>query len=438
VLGPEWGARGKGPRIGPEYTFGIYMHKALQEPVLIIKTAWGGKSLNFDFRPPSAGTWTPPPGHPDLVDAPKPAALPLPDKIDLPTGYQPGEDLVPKYAGRVGKFMGLRPMRGVAIGKVNGVHPIYLTASPEQQFKGEPFRKGDLIIGINGEGLRNDSIQHWREVFWTAHKRNWMINVTRWRNGKIESFDFDVAQRLPGGRAGIAAYEAEQAKRRIEREKLKGHYYRLMMGHVKNVLGDIKKVYPDYDPQQGYEVAGFVWFQGWNDMVDGGTYPNRDKPRGYEQYSWLLTHFIKDVRKELNTPNLPFVIGVMGVGGEKDKSKANFRDAMAAPASDPQFKGTVAAVRTGKYWDYQLEALASRSHKVSYQRTVLQKRDGLEGQALNDAYTKYRAEFFTPEEEKILKIGKSNQGFHYLGSGKIVAGIGKGFAEAMLKMHKPR
>jgi hypothetical protein len=41
------------PRIGPEYTFGIYMHKHLNEPFLIIKTAWGGRSLHRDFRPPS-------------------------------------------------------------------------------------------------------------------------------------------------------------------------------------------------------------------------------------------------------------------------------------------------------------------------------------------------------------------------------------------------
>lgn len=48
---------GKGVRIGPEYTFGIYMHKLLGEPILIIKTAWGGKDLINQFRPPSAGPY---------------------------------------------------------------------------------------------------------------------------------------------------------------------------------------------------------------------------------------------------------------------------------------------------------------------------------------------------------------------------------------------
>lgn len=51
------------------------------------------------------------------------------------------------------------------------------------------------------------------------------------------------------------------------KEKETGVYYRLMIEHVQKVLGDIKRVVPSYDPAQGYEWAGFVWFQGWNDIV---------------------------------------------------------------------------------------------------------------------------------------------------------------------------
>ena len=43
--------------IGPEFTFGIYMEKTLGEPILIIKTAWGGRKLSVDFRSPSSGKW---------------------------------------------------------------------------------------------------------------------------------------------------------------------------------------------------------------------------------------------------------------------------------------------------------------------------------------------------------------------------------------------
>ena len=60
----------------------------------------------------------------------------------------------------------------------------------------------------------------------------------------------------------------------LRKAKATGVYYRLMIEHVKKVLADPKRVCPDYDPQQGYEIAGFVWLQGFNDMVDGHVYPN--------------------------------------------------------------------------------------------------------------------------------------------------------------------
>ncbi len=40
---------------GPEVAFGHLMGEHFTEQVLIIKTAWGGKSLDVDFRPPSSG-----------------------------------------------------------------------------------------------------------------------------------------------------------------------------------------------------------------------------------------------------------------------------------------------------------------------------------------------------------------------------------------------
>ena len=45
----------KDDRIGPELGFGCVVSDAFKEPVLLIKCAWGGKSLAVDFRPPSAG-----------------------------------------------------------------------------------------------------------------------------------------------------------------------------------------------------------------------------------------------------------------------------------------------------------------------------------------------------------------------------------------------
>ncbi|MFO0864482.1 MAG: sialate O-acetylesterase [Gemmataceae bacterium] len=42
-------------QIGPELGFGVVVGNAIEEPVLLIKLAWGGKSLAKDFRPPSSG-----------------------------------------------------------------------------------------------------------------------------------------------------------------------------------------------------------------------------------------------------------------------------------------------------------------------------------------------------------------------------------------------
>ena len=310
-----YGAEARGPKIGPEFTFGIYMQKLLDEPILIIKTAWGGKSINTDFRPPSAG----------------------------------------------------------------------------------PYE----------------------------------FNETQLENFKKQSKDI------------------EQIK--ADRAKATGHYYRLMTEHVKKVLDDIERVYPDYDAKQGYELAGFVWFQGWNDMVDGGTYPSRGQPGSYDAYSEVLAHFIRDVRKDLDAPNLPFVIGVMGAGGPIDKYPpekmryagihGEFRKAMAAPAELSEFQNNVAAVWTENYWDLPYEALKQREKKFKDKRdeiSAAMKEGKLPRDEGNAAIEKLYTDEFNERELVLLRESASNAEFHYLGSAKIMAQIGKGFAEAMAELIEKR
>jgi len=223
-----FGARGDQPtrdcgKIGPEFTFGIYMEKGLSQPILIIKTAWGGRSLNTEFRPPSAGPYQ------------------LPKQV---------------------------------------------------------------------------------QELWDRH---------------------------PQGAHGIPKLE-ERQKWRAEKDAASGVFYRMMVEHVKKVLADPKRVHPEYDEKAGYELAGFVWLQGFNDLVDGQTYPNGN----YDEYSRLLSHFIRDVRNDLSAPKMPFVIGVLGVGGENENEA--FRKAMAAPADMPEFKGNVLAVPTAPFWDHAIAA----------------------------------------------------------------------------------
>ena len=185
-----------------------------------------------------------------------------------------------------------------------------------------------------------------------------------------------------------------------------------MIDFVKQVTKNMGDYHPDYDAKSGYELSGFAWFQGWNDMVDSTVYPNRGQIGGYDGYTENLAHFIRDVRKELKRPNLPFAIGVMGVGGptkdyKKDQLRyknihQSFRDAMAATASQSEFKNNVYNVLTEQFFPTQISDL-SKKEKGS----------------------------LTEEEKHLLKIGKSNAAYHYMGSLKCFSQIGQALAEAI-------
>jgi alpha-galactosidase len=215
-------------------------------------------------------------------------------------------------------------------------------------------------------------------------------------------------------------------------------FYRHLIDHVQKVLKDIKRVVPEYDEKQGYELAGFVWFQGFNDLVDSWTYHKQNEPSGYDLYGELLAHLIRDVRKDLAAPKMPFVIGVMGIGGEKEGKKGAqmyFRQTQAAPASLAEFKGNVVAVQTAPFWDDDLDALHERMERFNAKMNdEAKKGPKLTPPEKDAARQKAVAEAFTPEELKRLKGGVSNGGYHYLGAAKIIAPIGKAFAEEMVKL----
>jgi alpha-galactosidase len=71
----------------------------------------------------------------------------------------------------------------------------------------------------------------------------------------------------PQGAHGIPS-EADRPKWFADQAAGSGVQYRLMMDHIKKVLADPKRVCPAYEPKDGFEVAGFVWLQGFNDLVD--------------------------------------------------------------------------------------------------------------------------------------------------------------------------
>ncbi|MCB1129187.1 MAG: hypothetical protein KDM81_21995, partial [Verrucomicrobiae bacterium] len=84
-----------------------------------------------------------------------------------------------------------------------------------------------------------------------------------------------------------------------------GQAYRDMIREVRGTLATLGTLFPEYQGQ-GYQLAGFVWFQGWNDMID---------PEATGEYADNLAALIRDVRRDLGVPGLPVVVGQMGVDG---------------------------------------------------------------------------------------------------------------------------
>ena len=108
---------------------------------------------------------------------------------------------------------------------------------------------------------------------------------------------------------------------------------------------------------------------------------------------------------------------------------------MAAPADLPEFRGNVAAVFTEHYWDGELTRLRGREALIERKASELQSKGNLSLEERNAAGEKLRSEEFTPRESEILHKSVSNLEYHYLGSAKIMAQIGKAFAEALSNLY---
>ena len=280
--------------IGLELEFGHIMGNHYDEPVLLIKTAWGGKSIGRDFRPPSSG-------------------LQSKEKID--------------------EFV------------------------------------GNMVKRDYNNLIRKE---------WNQAKKD---NPTITRREIEEKSDASLE----------AIHKAKGEGYRKEVVKSYGHFYRLMMSEIKTTLSELKTRFPDYDGR-GYDITGFVWFQGWNDMYNGFQ----------DEYAKNMENFIRDVRKDLARPNLPVAIGIMGQNGFKP-AKGNMaivKTAQAAMNDVPAFKGNVKAIPTDIYWDKRAD----------------------------EAYPTWRDNF-----EEWVKIG-SDRPYHYLGSTITFTKIGRALGQEMLRL----
>jgi len=292
-------------KIGPEYGFGLSMAQKIMGPILLIKASWGGKSLMYDFRPPSA------------VDFKR-------TKAYADAKAKAEENLV-KYKEAIKNF-------------------------PETEKK----YAADLAA--------------YQEKMKTADKKT---------KKKLHEPRKPKLPREP------KPFSQDDA----------GHFWREMVEHVNGVLADPKKHHPEYDPGQGYEIAGFVWFQGFNDQFN---------PEYHENYADNMKTFIKDVRTSFKTPNMPFVIGVLGTPRTKEKVDENAVSiAQREAAKHTTFRGNVLSVES--YKDYS-----------NYSHSIFEKG-------------------WPPHYHEWSTVG-SDRPYHYLGSGTFFVRLGDSFANAMHKL----
>ncbi len=120
--------------------------------------------------------------------------------------------------------------------------------------------------------------------------------------------------------------------------------YKLMVEGVRKTLDQIDQIVPGYKGQ-GYEIAGFVWWQGHKDSFT---------PKLIDEYEKNLVNLINDVRSEFKTPRMPAVIATVGFGGHKMADKflkiLNAQMAVGDPKKHPEFAGAVASVDTRDFW----------------------------------------------------------------------------------------
>ena len=111
------------------------------------------------------------------------------------------------------------------------------------------------------------------------------------------------------------------------------------VARAKEVLEKLGEFYPG---ASGYEVAGFLWWQGDKDRYNEGH---------AAMYEKNLNNLIASLRKDFNAPKAKFVCATLGQTSKEDAqgNEKMILDAMFAisdPAKYPAFKGDVATVYT--------------------------------------------------------------------------------------------
>ena len=178
-----------------------------------------------------------------------------------------------------------------------------------------------------------------------------------------------------------------------------GFYYREMVRHAREELAALEIRFPHLKGHQP-EITGFVWHQGFNDVI------NRTlKERQYVDYTNWLAAFIRDVRKDLGSADMPFVIGELSTGGIPNRG--DFQIAQANVAKLDEFSSTVTFVPTAEYYDTKAHELFEKGYWKG-----------------------------TDEQKAQWEAVGNDRPYHYLGSGKTYYLKGVAFGEASLELMK--
>jgi alpha-galactosidase len=137
--------------------------------------------------------------------------------------------------------------------------------------------------------------------------------------------------------------------------QFEAYEYREMVKGVHDTLSKIDKVMPGY-AGQGYEIAGFGWFQG-----------HKDSGSTKEDYEKHLVNLINDLRKEFNAPKMKAVVATVGFHGYRINTgswKGVWEAQMAVgdPKQHPEFTGNVASVDTRDFWREVAESPTSQDY----------------------------------------------------------------------------
>jgi len=309
------------------------------------------------------------------------------------------------------------------------------------------FRGGETVGPLSvGFGANKESVGPelmFGVVMGDAYKDPVLLIKTAW-GGKDLHFDF----RPPS--AGKLPYPIDpEAFARRGGEKAVGENYRKMVAETHDCLENMGTYFPSLKGKE-YEIVGFVWFQGWNEMFASKGIP-------FEQimadYPVLYATMIGDLEKESHLARLPSVVGELGIDGDKAGGKIlDVRKAQAAIADRPELKDKVRFVRTAQFWDPQLEELQARERTIQKEQrdkfkdqVAAQIKDKLAGKTpreQNDIRNQAmdRAVRDTPEYkawQAEYDTMFSHWPCHYYGNGRNYYLIGYALGEAMKELCQP-